>query len=194
MGRIKGSKATREDMCIVIRELRRPAVRREPKSLQQKGIEAVGDGLVDQGNDRGKLVMACGTGKTFTSLRVAEWLVPDDGRIVFAALSISLVSQARREWLTHTDRPMSAPVVRSDRTAGGKGERHEAGPDDLVCPVLSDPPEVASHPSHDSGAKAIFCTYHSLDVVLIAQSDHSAPSFDLAIADEAPRRRFLPLL
>ena len=170
-----------------IRELGRPAVRREPKPLQQKAIEAVVDGLVDQGNDRGKLVMACGTGKTFTSLRVAEQLVPDDGRIVFAAPTISLVSQARREWLTHTARPMLALVVCSDRTAGGKGERHEAGPDDLVCPVLSDPAEVASHLSHDSGLKAIFCTYHSLDVVLRAQSDHSAPSFDLAIADEAHR-------
>ena len=132
--------------------------------------------------------MACGTGKTFTSLRAAERLVPDDGRIVFAAPSISLVSQARREWLTHTDRPMSALVVCSDRTAGGKGERHEAGPDDLVCPVLSDPAEVASHLSgDDADVKAVFCTYHSLDVVVRAQADHSAPSFDLAIADEAHR-------
>ena len=170
-----------------IRELGRPAVRREPKPLQEKAIEAVIDGLLAQGNDRGKLIMACGTGKTFTSLRAAERLVPDDGRIVFAAPSISLVSQARREWLTHTDRPMSALVVCSDRTAGGKGERHEAGPDDLVCPVLSDPAEVASHLSGDAGVKAVFCTYHSLDVVVRAQADHSAPSFDLAIADEAHR-------
>ena len=170
-----------------IREIGKPAVRREPKPLQEKAIEAVVDGLLDQDNDRGKLVMACGTGKTFTSLRVAERLVPDDGRIVFAAPTISLVSQARREWLTHTDRPMSALVVCSDRTAGGKGERHEAGPDDLVCPVLSDPAEVASHLARDAGVRAVFCTYQSLDVVLAAQRDHSAPRFDLAVADEAHR-------
>ena len=170
-----------------IRELGRPAVRREPKPLQQKAIEAVLDGLVDQGNDRGKLVMACGTGKTFTSLRISERLVPDNGRIIFAAPSISLVSQARREWLTHTDRPLSALVVCSDRTAGGRGERHEAGPDDLVCPVLSGPAEVASHITQDAGVKAVFCTYQSLDVVLAAQRDHSTPPFDLAVADEAHR-------
>ena len=170
-----------------IRELGRPAERREPKPLQAKAIEAVIDGLVTQGNDRGKLIMACGTGKTFTSLRAAEQLVSDDGRIVFAAPTISLVSQARREWLTHTVRPMSALVVCSDSTAGGKGERHEVGPDDLVCPVLSDPAKVALHLSEDRGVKAVFCTYHSLDVVIRAQADHSAPAFDLAIADEAHR-------
>ena len=170
-----------------IRELGRPDVQREPKPLQERAIEAVVDGLAHQGNVRGKLVMACGTGKTFTALRVAERLVADNGSILFAAPTISLVSQARREWLTHTVRPMSALVVCSDRTAGGRGERHEAGPDDLVCPVLSDPARVASHLLGDAGVKTVFCTYQSLDVLLRAQADHSAPSFDLAIADEAHR-------
>ena len=77
-----------------IRELGKPAIGREPKPLQTKAIEAVVDGLGEQGQDRGKLVMACGTGKTFTSLRIAERLVPDDGAIVFAAPTISLVSQS----------------------------------------------------------------------------------------------------
>ena len=170
-----------------IRELGRPAVNRQPKPLQETAIEAVIDGLADQGNDRGKLVMACGTGKTFTSLRVAERLVPDDGTVILAAPTISLVSQARREWLTHTVRPMSALVVCSDQTAGGRGERHEAGPDDLVCPVLSNPSEVATHLAGDSSVKAVFCTYHSLRVVVDAQRDQDAPRFDLAIADEAHR-------
>ena len=170
-----------------IRELGRPAIGREPKPLQTKAIEAVVDGLGEQGQDRGKLVMACGTGKTFTALRIAERLVPDDGTIVFAAPTISLVSQARREWLTHTSRPMSALVVCSDQTAGGKGERHEAGPDDLVCPVLSAPSDVAARLAQDDGVKVVFSTYQSLDVVVKAQHEHSAPRFDLAVADEAHR-------
>ncbi len=175
-----------------ILEIGKPAEVRKPKPLQRRAIDAVVDGLAEQGNDRGKLVMACGTGKTFTSLRIAERLVPDDGRILFAAPTISLVSQARREWLTHAVRPLSALVVCSDRTAGGKGEKHEVGPDDLVCPVLTDPSEVSAHlsvsdgtPSH--GAKVVFCTYQSLDVVVRAQREHAAPGFDLAIADEAHR-------
>ena len=175
-----------------ILEIGKPAKVREPKPLQRRAIDAVVDGLAEQGNDRGKLVMACGTGKTFTSLRIAERLVPDDGRILFAAPTISLVSQARREWLTHTVRPLSALVVCSDRTAGGKGEKHEVGPDDLVCPVLTDPSEVSAHLAAKDGAptlgaKVVFCTYQSLDVVARAQREHGAPGFDLAIADEAHR-------
>ena len=170
-----------------ILEIGKPAKVRLPKPLQQRAIEAVVDGMEEQGNDRGKLVMACGTGKTFTSLRIAERLVPDDGSILFAAPTISLVSQARREWLTHTVRPISALVVCSDRTAGGKGERHEAGPDDLVCPVLTDPSEVSAHLAAKGGVKAVFCTYQSLDVVVRAQREHRAPGFDLAVADEAHR-------
>ena len=170
-----------------ILEIGRPAKVREPKPLQRRAIEAVVDGLAEQGNDRGKLVMACGTGKTFTSLRIAERLVPDDGRILFAAPTISLVSQARREWLTHTVRPISALVVCSDRTAGGKGEAREVGPDDLVCPVLTDASEVSAHLAAKDGAKVVFCTYQSLDVVVRAQRGHSAPGFDLAVADEAHR-------
>ena len=170
-----------------ILELRKPSVRRDPKPLQQKAIEAVVDGLVEQGNNRGKLIMACGTGKTFTALRIAEKIVSNDGRILFAAPTISLVSQARREWLTHRVHPISALVVCSDRTAGGRGERHEAGPDDLVCPVLTDPSEVAARLKKDAELKVVFCTYQSLNVVVDAQKEHSAPCFDLAIADEAHR-------
>ena len=170
-----------------ILELGKPAEQRDPKPLQQAAIEAVVDGLARQGHDRGKLVMACGTGKTFTSLRIAERLVPDDGRILFAAPTISLVSQARREWLTHSVRPMSALVVCSDSTAGGKGERHEVGPDDMVCAVLTDPAAVTAHLAEADRLKAVFCTYQSLDVVVRAQREEDGAGFDLAVADEAHR-------
>ena len=171
-----------------IRELQRPAERRHPKPLQQKAIDAVFDGLVTQGNDRGKLVMACGTGKTFTALRLSERVVPDGGHVLFAAPTIALVSQARREWLTHATRQMSALVVCSDSTAGGQGERYDIGADALVCDVVSDPAEIAERLGRQSGdVKAVFCTYHSLRRVCEAQARHDAPRFDLAIADEAHR-------
>ena len=170
-----------------ILELGKPAEKREPKPLQERAIEAVVDGLAVQGHERGKLVMACGTGKTFTALRIAERLVPDDGRILFAVPTISLVSQARREWLTHSVRTMSALVVCSDPSAGGKGERYEVGPDDMVCPVLTDSSLVAQHLATDRGVKVVFCTYHSLHKVVKAQREHGGPRFDLAVADEAHR-------
>lgn len=169
-----------------IRELTRPA-HRDPKPLQEGAIEGAYEGLVTNGKARGKLIMACGTGKTFVALRIAERVVPDDGRVIFAAPSISLVSQARREWLSYTQRPMSSLVVCSDYTAGGKGQRHEAGPDDLVCPVASDERTIADHLRTPDNLKVIFCTYHSLSRVVEAQLLEDVPSFDLAIADEAHR-------
>ena len=171
-----------------IRELQRPAEERHPKPLQQQAIDAVYDGLATQGNARGKLVMACGTGKTFTALRLSERMVPDVGRVLFAAPTIALVSQARREWLTHAARPMTAMVVCSDATAGGRGERHEFGADALVCDVVSEPEDIGRRlRERAGGVKAVFCTYHSLHKVCAAQAQHAAPPFDLAIADEAHR-------
>ena len=128
-----------------IREFQMPQEERHPKPLQQGAIDAVYDGMVTQGHDRGKLVMACGTGKTFTALRLSERMVPDDGRILFAAPTIALVSQARREWLMHRNRPMTAFVVCSDSTAGGRGENDRLGVDDLVCEVVSEPTEIANY-------------------------------------------------
>lgn len=170
-----------------IREIAKPAFPRNPKPLQETAIKAVFDGFESQGHDRGTLVMACGTGKTYTSLCISEKLVPDDGLIVFAAPTISLVSQTRSEWLTHTSRPMSALVVCSDNTAGGRGARHEAGPDDLVCPVVSDPDEIAFFLRRKIGVKVVFCTYHSLGRVVEALDRGSDLEFNLAIADEAHR-------
>ena len=171
-----------------IRELQRPAEQRQPKPLQQQAIDAVYDGLATQGNDRGKLVMACGTGKTFTALRLSERVVHDEGRVLFAAPTIALVSQARREWLNHATRKMSALVVCSDSTAGGRGERQEMGADALVCDVIWQPAQIARRLREEAGGvKAVFCTYHSLGKVCEAQAHHNAPRFDLAIADEAHR-------
>ena len=40
--------------------------------------------------DRGKLIMACGTGKTFTSLRIAEHETNEEGFVLFLVPSIAL--------------------------------------------------------------------------------------------------------
>ena len=145
-----------------IRELERPEQERHPKPLQQKAIESVYDGLIKQGNDRGKMVMACGTGKTFTALRLSERIVPDNGRILFVAPTIALVSQARREWLMYRNRPMTAIVVCSDSTAGGRGEGDGIGVDELVCDVISNPEEVAAQLANNSneGGGGKSCILH----------------------------------
>ena len=159
---------------------------REPWELQDNAIRDVVRGL--ETHDRGRLVMACGTGKTFTALRTAERLVPDGGRILFLAPSIALVSQARREWLRHTVRPLRSIVVCSDRTAGGRGENEDIGLSELECRVTTEPDAIAALLKADGAdTRAVFCTYQSLPQITAAQSGHGAPPFDLTIADEAHR-------
>ena len=159
---------------------------RQPWPLQEAAIRDVVRGL--ENHDRGRLVMACGTGKTFTALRAAERIVPEGGRILFLAPSIALVSQARREWLRHTVRPLHSTVVCSDQTAGGRGEREDIGLSELECRVTTDPEEIAALLNAENvGTRVVFCTYQSLPQAMAAQSEHGAPSFDLTIADEAHR-------
>ena len=163
---------------------------REPWKQQQAAIDAVVEGF--QNADRGKLIMACGTGKTFVSLRIAEQLVPESGTILFAAPSIALVSQARREWLRHTTRGIDAIVVCSDSSAGGKGETEDIGVHELECPVLDDPQEIADKLKNAQRTAVVLGTYQSLDKVTKAQQSHAAPAFGLAIADEAHRTTGAP--
>ena len=131
-----------------------------PWELQADAIEDVVGGLAN--HDRGRLVMACGTGKTFTSLRIAEQIVQDGGRILFAAPTIALVSQARREWLRQTTRPLSCIVVCSDPTAGGGNENEDIRVSELECPVSTDPAEIARALDGEGPTRTVFCTYHSL--------------------------------
>ncbi len=159
---------------------------RKPWPLQAEAISGVVSGLAD--HDRGRLVMACGTGKTFTSLRAAERIVEDGGRVLFAAPSIALVSQARREWLRQTTRKLDCLVVCSDSTAGGRGQTEDIGVSELECSVTTDPGKIAGLLRGDGDdMRVIFSTYHSLSRVTEAQAACGAPPFDLAIADEAHR-------
>ncbi len=157
----------------------------QPWALQVPAIDHVVHGL--QFHDRGRLIMACGTGKTFVSLRIAEKVVGAGGTILFLAPSIALVSQARREWLRHTARPLRCLVVCSDQTAGGRNENDDIGLSELECPVTSSPAEIAVALKSESATRVVFCTYQSLQKVSAAQQAHGAPSFDLTIADEAHR-------
>jgi len=162
---------------------------RAPWPRQREAIDKVVGGLSH--HDRGRMIMACGTGKTFTSLRIAESVVPDGGRIAFVAPSIALVAQARREWLLHTTRPLECVVVCSDESAGGRSESAtEMRVSELECPVTTSPQQlgVTLDPARDTDAtRVVFCTYQSLHRLCEAQSQHAAGAFDLVLSDEAHR-------
>ena len=160
---------------------------RQPFPLQQEAINNVLEGFANpDSNGRGQLIMACGTGKTFTALRIAEQLVASGGRIIFLAPSIALVAQARREWLTYTARSLRCMVVCSDATVA-RGEKITI--QELSFAVTTDSIKIANTLRDDvrDGVSVVFCTYQSLPRVIEAQKKYGAPAFDLALVDEAHR-------
>ncbi|MCC4239872.1 DEAD/DEAH box helicase [Thalassospira povalilytica] len=162
----------------------------EPLPHQDEAIEAALAGFKE--HDRGKLIMACGTGKTFTSLRLMEEVVPQNGTVLFLAPSIALVAQTLREWTAHAQDPIHAFVVCSD-TKVGKDEE-DLRTHDLAYPATTDPRRLARAIAAVSGKRrvVIFSTYQSIQVVSDAQRT-GVGEFDLVICDEAHRTTGLTL-
>ena len=165
------------------------ATRHEPRPHQATAIDKVFAGFA-AGNDRGKLIMACGTGKTFTALKIAERTVAATGgsaRILFAVPSISLLSQTLREWTAQTQLDLRAFAVCSDVKVSRAAE--DINTYDVAIPVTTNAAKLASEMEHRKRAKGltvVFTTYQSLPVVADAQKLGVAP-FDLVICDEAHR-------
>ena len=163
------------------------AYRREPYRLrphQQTAFDDVVAGFHQHG--RGKLIMACGTGKTFTALRIAEELARVGGRVLYLVPSISLFQQSMREWAEQRAIPHRYVGICSDTRAGRNDE--DASLAELEIPVTTDQSALAVALQSDSSAvmTVVFCTYQSLGLVAAAQ-DRGAPPFDLVLCDEAHR-------
>ena len=91
--------------------------------------------------DRGKLIMACGTGKTFTALRIAEDIAGVGGRVLYLVPSIGLFSQAMREWAEQQTLPHRYIGICSDTKAGKTAE--DASILELEIPVTTDPTAIS---------------------------------------------------
>ncbi|RSX57740.1 type ISP restriction/modification enzyme [Bifidobacterium samirii] len=160
----------------------------DPRPHQREAIDAVKTELA--GHDRCSLVMACGTGKTLTSLRLAEEQVGDGGTVLFLAPSISLVSQSMRDWVNQTRSRINVYVVCSDGKASKlrKADQESYGQlTDIPFPATTNPETVAHRfqPRPDA-LNVVFSTYQSIQVIHDAQ-DMGLPAFDMTICDEAHR-------
>ncbi len=142
--------------------------------------------------DRGKMIMACGTGKTFTSLKIAEAIAGKGKRVLFMVPSLALMSQTVREWTNDTETPIRAFAVCSDAHVG---KRRKSTDDiaeieihDLAFPATTDPVKVAEKAGADDPERmtVIFSTYQSI-VTLTRAQEAGLPEFDLIICDEAHR-------
>jgi len=157
---------------------------------QREAKEAVLDGLLT--HDRGQLVMACGTGKTFTSLKIAEQVALDNKaratQVLFLVPSIQLLNQTLREWKQESEIPFRAFAVCSDNKVGRRTSE-DVGVQDLIYPATTDTAALARElrTRHtDEAFTVVFSTYQSIDVVARAQAQ-GMPDFDLIICDEAHR-------
>lgn len=161
----------------------KPRPKPTPKDHQLEAIEAVTRGFAD--TDRGQLIMACGTGKTFTTLWIKEALQSESTLILLP--SLGLLSQTLHEWTAAKNQDFAVLCVCSDESVGKRGG-DEAVHDiaDLAFPVTSDPSEIARFLGQ-AGTKVIFSTYQSSNLIADAQLDQKVPPFNLAIADEAHR-------
>ena len=157
---------------------------------QREALEAVETGFTQ--HDRGKLIMACGTGKTFTALKIAEHLAGKGKRVLFVVPSLALIAQTVREWTKDTDTPLRSFAVCSDAQVGKRRKSTddvaEIEVHELEFPATTQPEKLAQKAgSHDAERMTIvFSTYQSIPV-LTAAHQHGLAPFDLIICDEAHR-------
>lgn len=165
-----------------------------PKALrehQRLALQAVQSGLAEA--DRGKLIMACGTGKTFTGLKIAEAMVGKGGTALVLVPSLALMSQTIREWTIDSTTPLRSFAVCSDAAVGkrrkDKEDIAEIELHDLDYPATTNATKLASRASHSATDRmtVVFSTYQSIQVISDAQKLHGFPEFDLIICDEAHR-------
>ncbi|MBX7209385.1 MAG: DEAD/DEAH box helicase family protein, partial [Verrucomicrobiaceae bacterium] len=152
-------------------------------------------GLGFENSDRGKLIMACGTGKTFTSLKIAEEIAGKNKLVLFLVPSLNLLSQTLTEWTQESGLPLHSFAVCSDAEVGKKRDKSdedivETFAHELRYPATTDAKRLAFEVTkrHDAQhISVIFSTYHSLDVISRAQQKFGLPEIDLIICDEAHR-------
>jgi|TARA_R110001606_G_C15399891_1_gene652733 predicted helicase len=166
--------------------------KKDLREHQQSALNAVTSGMKDA--ERGKLIMACGTGKTFTSLKIAEYLAGKCKRVLFLVPSLSLLSQTLTEWTQESETPLHSFAVCSDSDVGKKRKIEDDAPQvfthELRYPATTKPDRLAAEMikrHDDEHMSVVFSTYHSIDVISRAQHDHNLAEFDLVICDEAHR-------
>lgn len=185
-------------------------VKYSPREHQQKAIDLTHEYF--KNHDRGKLIMACGTGKTFTSLKIAEKETEsiDSPMILFLAPSISLVGQTLKEWTAQSVKPIHGICICSDPKVSQKETKNDDSFSmsivDLALPastnrdtILDQIQKAKAKQKEDGGMVVVFSTYQSIQVVhdvqekktidngLFGTATQEGFAFDLCICDEAHR-------
>lgn len=174
--------------------------KKNPRHHQKVAIERTIDYFAG-GSDRGKLIMACGTGKTFTSLRIAEEQAGDNGIVLFLVPSIALLGQTLREWTADTRFNINPIAICSDSEITREKKKNEDAETfsvvDLAIPASTDVKKILDQfelfeRTNKQGMTVVFSTYQSIDVISktqqeLARKNSKYAQFDLIVCDEAHR-------
>ena len=172
--------------------------KKQPRYYQKHVIKAALTHFEE--NSRGQLIMAPGTGKTFTSLKIAESLskLSSNGqyKVLYLVPSIQLLTQTLRGWNNDTDMTMSSMAVTSDRNASRGSIKQDESNITVKASDIGFPATTSSKKLVENYVElmkyqkrellVVFSTYQSIDVLGEAQKK-GFPEFDLIIADEAHR-------
>lgn len=165
---------------------------KQPRPHQLKAMSKAYEYFVEQRQDRGKLIMACGTGKTYTSLKIMEQMTDKDAFVLFLVPSIALLGQTLNAWMADKKDDMRAVCVCSDAKASRKmvdADDEDASVIDLAVPATTNTNSILRQLQQydkDDCRIVIFSTYQSIDVVKEA-IDKYGREVDLIICDEAHR-------
>ena len=167
---------------------------KSPRPHQIKAMQCAHNHFKE--HDRGKLIMACGTGKTYTSLKIVEQETNKKGLVLFLVPSIALLGQGLNNWMTDTTAVIKPVCICSDSKASKLNEDINVSIVDTPYPATTNIPTTVKHllQYRESDALVVvFSTYQSIDVVAEAQrqvleeTDGAFGVFDMIVCDEAHR-------
>lgn len=124
--------------------------------------------------ERGKLIMACGTGKTYTALNIVEQETNKNGFILFLVPSIALLSQTLKSWLNDTTGIIYPVCICSDTSSSNVKNKNsdDTSTIDLPFPATTNINTAIYQikqrfiqQNKTGGMVIIFSTYQSIDVV-----------------------------
>ena len=168
--------------------------KKSPRPHQEKAIAAFHEYF--KTGERGKLIMACGTGKTYTALKIAEKETGGKGLVLVLTPSISLVGQTLREWMAESSEEIFPICICSDPEVSKSSKKKDDDTDgytvtDLALPASTNVQKIVqqfriAEKFYEKAMVVVFSTYQSIEVVSRAQNKVGR-EFDLIICDEAHR-------
>ena len=156
-----------------------------PLPYQRKILEDIKTGFAT--NDRGKLIAACGIGKTLTALWLQEEMITST--VLYVVPSLALIKQTLESWVDNCSTPFKFLCVCSDSTVIGdiSNDDINLSSSEVDFPVTTSPDDISNFLSSTESKNIVFVTYNSLDAISNALNNLPDFSFDLGIFDESHR-------